>query len=198
MTVKQLGRPSKANERMAEILRATVHVVAREGLAGVTFARVAEAAGLQRTLVLHYFGSREQLVSAFIEHAVGEIGTDILHRRSGDTALRTRIAEIFSPGTYRSHDELVVWIELVALSARDATVRQHLQHLWNDRWLPDLEAQLRHAYPNAPGASIATSAYALACLFEAHWAFSVQGVVDAQREQQAKQSALRILDSLDA
>lgn len=196
MTVKQLGRPSKASERIAEILQATVHVVARDGMAGVTFAKVADAAGMQRTLVLHYFASREQLISAFIDHAVGAIGTEILHRRPKETPLRQRIPEIFRPGTYRSREELVVWIELVALSARDSTVRQHMRNLWNERWLPDLEGQIAEAYPSAHNETVAASAYALACLFEAHWAFSLQNVVDETRQRQAERTALLILDNL--
>ena len=39
-------------------------VVARDGLADTTIAKVAEAAGLQRTLVLHYFRDREALMTA--------------------------------------------------------------------------------------------------------------------------------------
>ena len=94
---------------MAEILRATVAVVAREGLAGVTFAKVADEAGLQRTLVLHYFGSRDQLLSAFIDHTMGDTGTEILNRGSGEQPLRERVISMFGPQAYPSHDVLVVW-----------------------------------------------------------------------------------------
>ncbi|MBT2423772.1 TetR family transcriptional regulator [Streptomyces sp. ISL-22] len=197
MTVNQGGRPSKAPERIAEILSATVGVVAREGLAGVTFAKVAEAAGLQRTLVHHYFGSRDQLIGAFIDHAVGAIGTEILSRDAGES-LHERVTSLFATGAYRSPDDLAVWLELVALSTRDPEVRQRLHALWADRWLPALEAQLAEQYPGAPSDAVTTAAYALACLFEGHWSFSAQDLADERRQRQAERAALLVLDRLDA
>lgn len=197
MTVKQVGRPSKVQERTAEILRATVAVVAREGLAGVTFAKVAEEAGLQRTLVLHYFGSREQLLSAFIDHAMGDVGTEILHRGSGEHSLRDRVAMMLAPGAYQRRDDLVVWKELVTLSARDPEVAARMRKLWDSRWLPDLEVQLADGYPGAPPDVVAASAYALACLFEGHWGFSLQGVADDDRTQHVQRAAMTILDQVE-
>ena len=74
MTVKKVGRPSKVDERRATILLAMGFVVAQSGLANVTVAKIAEAAGLQRTLVLHYFHDRESLVDAYLDFVVGLYG----------------------------------------------------------------------------------------------------------------------------
>lgn len=196
MIVNQSGRPSKVGERRAEILQATLGLVAKEGLAGVTFAKIAEATGLQRTLVLHYFGNRDELVEAFIDHAVSAIGAYTLHRNPGDS-VRQRISSAFAPGAYRTDDDLAVWTEMVALSARDTTVRQRLRALWTEHWLPDLESQLVEQYPGVPRETIDATAYTLACLFEAHWAFSVQDVVNEERQRQVERMALFILDRLE-
>jgi hypothetical protein len=71
-----------------------------------------------------------------------------------------------------------------------------------DRLLPQPlaqdPAQLADDYPGASSDAVAATAYALACLFEAHWAFSVQGVVDTRRQQQAERAALLLLDHLEA
>ncbi|WP_157104680.1 hypothetical protein [Nocardia ignorata] len=45
---------------------------------------------------------------------------------------------------------------------------------------------------------MAVTAYALACLFEAHWAFHLQGVNEPDRTEQAKQSAHTLLSALAA
>jgi TetR/AcrR family transcriptional repressor of bet genes len=129
-------------------------------------------------------------------HAVGAIGTDILHRHA-DESLRQRVAAMFAPGALRTTDDLSLWNELVALSTRDPAVRQRLHDLWTHRWLPDLEAQLADEYPGASPDAAAATAYALACLFEAHWAFSVPGVVDTRRQRQAQRAALLLLDHLE-
>ncbi len=104
---------------------------------------------------------------------------------------------MFAPGALRTTDDLSLWNELVALSTRDPAVRQRLHDLWTHRWLPDLEAQLADEYPGASPDAAAATAYALACLFEAHWAFSVPGVVDTRRQRQAQRAALLLLDHLE-
>ncbi len=61
-----------------------------------------------------------------------------------------------------------------------------------------LEQRLSAAYPAASPARVAVTAYALACLFEAHWAFHLQGVNEPDRTEQAKQSAHTLLSALAA
>ncbi|MGM7647408.1 TetR/AcrR family transcriptional regulator [Nocardia sp. JW2] len=197
MTVNKIGRPSKAPERIAQILRAARSVVAADGFANTTLSRVATAAGVQRTLVLHYFGSRDGLMQAFITDAVAEYGDNLL-RLDADAPVEERVARMFEPGAYADRDDLVVWCELVALAARETVVRQRLTDLWTNRWLPGLEQQLSAAYPAASPDRVAVTAYALACLFEAHWAFHLQGVNGPDRTEQAKQSAHTLLSALAA
>ena len=52
------------------LLAATVHVVARKGLRGLTYRAVAEVAGVNNTLVAHHFGSRDALIEAALEWSV--------------------------------------------------------------------------------------------------------------------------------
>ena len=52
------------------LLVATVHVVARKGLRGLTFRAVAEHAGVNNTLVVHHFGTRDALIEAALEWSV--------------------------------------------------------------------------------------------------------------------------------
>ncbi|MFV0434581.1 MAG: TetR/AcrR family transcriptional regulator [Leucobacter sp.] len=52
------------------ILRATVQVVAELGLRGLTFRAVAARAGVNNTLIAHYFGTRESLIEAALEWSV--------------------------------------------------------------------------------------------------------------------------------
>ncbi|MEU5407800.1 TetR/AcrR family transcriptional regulator [Nocardia asteroides] len=195
MTVNKVGRPSKAKERVAQILRAARSVVAAEGFSATTLSRVATAAGVQRTLVLHYFGNRDGLMQAFITDAVAAYG-DAMLRLGADEPIEDRVARMFEPGAYTNRDDLVVWCELVALAARDSLVRRRLTELWTQRWLPALELQLADTYPGAAPAQIAGTAYALACLFEAHWAFHLQGVDGPERAEQGRHAAHALLATL--
>ncbi|WP_169513832.1 TetR/AcrR family transcriptional regulator [Actinomadura flavalba] len=180
MTVKKLGRPSLARQRRDEILLAMATVVARDGLPATTLAAVAEAAGLRRTLVLHYFRSRDELVAAFVEEVVSAYGREMIW---GDPCLPAadRLDALFAPGAYADEADLRVWTELVTLASRDTAVRDRLRHLWADHWLPEAERQLAAEYPSAPSEDIAATAYTLACLVEAHWTFHLQGIAEPRR-----------------
>ncbi|MFE9094505.1 TetR family transcriptional regulator [Streptomyces sp. NPDC007264] len=168
--------------------------VARNGLAGTTIADVAAAAGLQRTLVLHYFRDRDELVTAFIDEAVASYGERMLGEEDGD--IDEQVERLFEPGAYQRQEDLVIWTELVALAARDADVRRRLHQVWTGQWLPHAELRLRAAHPTASPEQVAATAYALACLVEAHWAFQMQGVTDPTRRRQAQAAARTLLARL--
>lgn len=61
--------PSKYGTGKEALLRAAVAVVAAKGLRGLTYRSVAEAAGVNNTLVAHHFGSREALIAAALDWA---------------------------------------------------------------------------------------------------------------------------------
>jgi AcrR family transcriptional regulator len=194
-TGKKVGRPSKAGERRQEILDAMVAVVAREGLADTTMAKVAEAAGMQRTLVLHYFRDRDALRAAFIGEAVAAYGEWMLPA-GAEGSLEDRVCRLFEPGAYRDPADLVVWSELVALAARDGEVRRQLHDLWTRLWLPRVEGLLAAEYDTAGPDQVAATAYALAALVEAHWAFHLQGVSGPARRRQLQDAARALLAQL--
>lgn len=61
-----MPRPSVKKERTEEILNACQCCVARYGLEGATLERIAEESGLQRSLVRHYVGNRDDLIMAVL------------------------------------------------------------------------------------------------------------------------------------
>jgi AcrR family transcriptional regulator len=80
---KQARRPRHGQGREA-LLAATVHVVAREGLRGLTYRAVADEAGVAHTLVAHHFGTRDALLQAALEWAAEQsIGISLLEPATG-------------------------------------------------------------------------------------------------------------------
>ena len=61
-----------ASQGYQALIRATVTVVARKGLRGMTFRAVAEEAGVKNTLITYHFGSREKLLLETVKWAVAE------------------------------------------------------------------------------------------------------------------------------
>jgi AcrR family transcriptional regulator len=63
---------SKYGTGKEALLRAAVKVVAEKGLRGMTYRSVAEAAGVNNTLVAHHFGSRDALIAAALDWAADQ------------------------------------------------------------------------------------------------------------------------------
>jgi TetR/AcrR family transcriptional regulator, regulator of biofilm formation and stress response len=62
------------------LLDASVRVVARKGLRGLTYREVAAEAGVTYGLVSHHFGSRDALIQESLEHAFREsLAVSFLH-----------------------------------------------------------------------------------------------------------------------
>jgi AcrR family transcriptional regulator len=79
-----MARRVRHGEGREALLRATVHVVAREGLRGLTYRAVAEEAGVANTLVAHHFGTRDALLQAAMEWAAEQsIGISLLEPATG-------------------------------------------------------------------------------------------------------------------
>ncbi|WP_430479659.1 TetR/AcrR family transcriptional regulator [Streptomyces sp. P11-1] len=58
---------ARSEERRAEILRATLEVIAERGYRGATLGAVAERVGLTQQGLLHYFPTKEALLVAVLE-----------------------------------------------------------------------------------------------------------------------------------
>lgn len=65
-----MPRPSLKDERSHEILDAFLTCVARFGLEGATQERIAEEAGVKRTLLRHYLGNRDDMIRALMEFVI--------------------------------------------------------------------------------------------------------------------------------
>ena len=71
-------RSAAATSRRAQILEATIDVVAEEGFAKASFARICERAGLSSTrLISYHFAGKAELVAALVEHVVAGIGEHV-------------------------------------------------------------------------------------------------------------------------
>ena len=84
-------RSVTATARRAQIVAATVAVIAEEGYAQASFARIAQRAGLSGTrLISYHFAGKADLVAAVVEDVVTSIGEEVgALVRAETTAART-------------------------------------------------------------------------------------------------------------
>ncbi len=98
----------------AALLDATVRVVARSGLRGLTYRAVAAEAGVNQTLVSHHFGNRRTLVAEALRAAT-EATAGTAH--AADVASLDGFARQLST-TVADHEELHAFLIELALEAR--------------------------------------------------------------------------------
>lgn len=67
-----MARPSVKAERTEEILVAFEQCVALYGVEGATLERLASQSGLQRSLVRHYMGNRNDLINALVSRFLAQ------------------------------------------------------------------------------------------------------------------------------
>jgi AcrR family transcriptional regulator len=88
----QVTRSAASTARRAQILEATIAVVAEEGFARASFARIAERAQLSSTrLISYHFAGKDDLVAALVEHVVGGIGEHVGGMVMRETTARGRL-----------------------------------------------------------------------------------------------------------
>ncbi len=97
-TPTRLGRPADLD--VEQVVRAAVDLADRDGLAGVTLQKVAQALGFTKMSLYRHVGSKEELFELMVDHAAGaapDCGTDPQHWRDGlrrwARAIRAKYAE---------------------------------------------------------------------------------------------------------
>ena len=73
-----MPRPSLKLQRSEEILDAFERCVARYGIEGTTLEKTAEEAGLQRSLLRHNVGNRDDLLNSLVNRFISESRDSLL------------------------------------------------------------------------------------------------------------------------
>ncbi|MBN8868153.1 MAG: TetR/AcrR family transcriptional regulator [Solirubrobacterales bacterium] len=139
------GRPSSgARERLLE---AGLETLLEEGYAGLTYAKVADRAGENKSLISYYFGSKQGLVGAVAEVIGGRITAEVLAElREVDTA--GKIAEGMVTGLWKVMDQdprmARLYFDLSAVSVVDDEILLALRQV-KDRWREVIAAHLAEA-----------------------------------------------------
>jgi AcrR family transcriptional regulator len=138
-----------SDQRRDDIVRATLHIVARKGFAGVTLREVATEVGVVHGLIRHYFASRDELVAAAFDFAVArELESDraLLDGLDSVSALAGWLAAT-------PEDHYRVWIDAWSEAPRTPALAAAL-----DRHHRDCERILTRIIERAVDAGLAASA----------------------------------------
>ncbi|GIH81107.1 TetR/AcrR family transcriptional regulator [Planobispora longispora] len=164
-----MGRPSLAEERREQILRAAAQSVARYGLAGSTQERIAAAAGMSRSHIRHYVGNRDELIDALWDHVITpyfEATHAALTGLAPDAQLRALVDFLFGPQMARNEDDLVIEA-LISGAMHDVRLRGRIYDSYS-RLEREIAKTIREAVPGCESAESLQLAYALICMAFGH------------------------------
>lgn len=111
------GARRTAEEAQRVILDAAEQRLAQVGPAGMRLQEVAADAGVSHPTILHHFGSREGLVHAVVQRALGTLHADLMRELQQELAGGTAdpvklINRAFLTLSQRGHARLWVWLAL--------------------------------------------------------------------------------------
>jgi len=146
-----MGRPNLTEVRTKEILDAFESCVARYGLEGSSLERVADAANMKRSILRHYIGNRDDLVTALAERVTANFRTG-LQEYFADTSVSDRIRRVLVflfPDQPSSSTESVLVVEaLIAAGDKYPNVRELMLSYVEDL-IKQITRELVAVFPSA-------------------------------------------------
>jgi AcrR family transcriptional regulator len=192
-----MGRPSRAEERREEILKALLIAIEKDGLAETSMGSVAASIGIDRTTMHHYFRSWEELMFAGLDRVVEDYSV-AFDQGITATAPRERLDQLIhaafgAPFADRTRSRILN--EFLVVGQKDDRTHQAVKAAYVEFEDKVLQA-VCDAFPDVSRKKCLSAAYVLAQLMEGSSVFTDLGF-DVSRRKAAKTAAENILVELD-
>ncbi len=178
-----MGRKDLTAERQTLILDAMERCIVKYGLQGTTLENIADEANINRGLIHHYIGNRQDVVQLMAERLIEK------YQASFDSYAATRPesnhAEVVMDYYFDAwfdlgpEDDAIIH-ELLAESARDPQIRQVLLKLY-DGFQKMIERELFQLFPNVETGKLLSVSYSLMTLAFAHATLTGLGLPQARQ-----------------
>jgi TetR/AcrR family transcriptional regulator, transcriptional repressor of bet genes len=150
--------------RRDALVKATIREVGLRGSTDVTVSQIAKSAGMSSALAHHYFGGKEQILSAAMRHILALYGGEARAALSTAGTPRERIAAIlrasFAPSNFGA-EVVSAWL-IFYVQAQTSPEARRLLTIYQRR----LRSNLRHAIRGIAPARAADVAETLAALID--------------------------------
>ncbi len=192
-----MGRKSLARERRRQILDAFEECILERGLDRASIGAVAEAAGMDRTLVHHYFGTRDALESALVDRLLSSYKAErdaIVAALPDSGRLHPLLDYLFGP-EFDDPRSSVLFDELFSASHRSPSTKARLREVYEE-FEQITNAEIEKAFPRTAASQRHQVAYGIMCLADAASCLNGLGF-PASRRSAARASAEALLRTLD-
>ena len=192
-----MPRPSLKAQRTEEILEAFARCVAKFGLEGSTLERIAEEAGVKRTILRHYVGNRDDLIDALTESVVDFYNRQsvelfaLLPSRGGSDLL---VDYLFSGDGALSPEMMLAAEQLIAAGDRYPSVRRDMA-AWVTTFVGQVSDVIAGDHPDASEDDLLAVAYGIVGIYFNTDSLAPLSLPGAYRTA-ARQAANRLIRTL--
>ena len=149
-----MPRPSVKAERTEEILDAFERCVARYGVEGATLERIAEEAGLRRSLLRHYIGNRDVLIDALTTRFLARSDAQVAAFFDGlpQTNRAAALLDVLFDAHYSDNHLALVAAALIAAAPNQHQLSDQLRQ-WTHDFVARIADELQQSFPSADAAA---------------------------------------------
>jgi len=193
-----MGRKDLTAERQTLILDATEHCIAKFGLQGTTLEKIADEAGINRGLIHHYVGNRNDVITLMIERLFERY--QVSFATYATSRPESSHAEIVMDYYFNAWFELApeddaIILALFAESERDPQIRRVMQKLY-DAFERLIAKELRQFFPKVGLNRLHSISYSLMLLAFSHASMVWLGLPQA-RQTDVRSTAVSLINSLE-
>ncbi len=162
-----MPRPSMKDQRREEILDAFERSIAKVGLYGSSLEVIAEEAGMQRSILRHYIGNRNEIFDALAERVIARYRAEtdeLMDHLLTDKQAHALVDILFDGSAATSAQGLAVSEAIITASAEHAKIRT-LFAGWLDHFVTRLSRVLHDAHPDQPDDKCWAVAYGITSIY---------------------------------
>jgi AcrR family transcriptional regulator len=178
-----VGRKSLARQRRAQIVEAFYRCIVRDGLQKASTREVAKEAGVQASILHHYFKDRDEMIEELVKNIVDEISTryvtEIGRYKNPRTRFNKAIEFLFGPAMI-NEEHAGFFYDCWAEAKRNEKVRESFAKLYRrfHRTIVDLlvETGLASGLSHAEVSELASMVIAIQDGISLQWEIDPQSV----------------------
>ncbi|MFO1072170.1 MAG: betaine-aldehyde dehydrogenase [Geminicoccaceae bacterium] len=181
-------------DRRAQLIEATIDVIAEVGFSATTLAQIGRRAGASPGLVAHYFGDKDGLLEATLRSLAGQLARSTARRLAAARGPRGRLQAIIDANLAAEEFDrrtASVWLAFWGEVRRSPQLKR-VQRVYERRLLANITHALRQLVDAAEAVAIAD---ALAAMIDGLWLRATLGPVREGASARARTIASEFLDA---
>ena len=162
-----MPRPSLKQVRSEEILASYAKCIVRFGLEGATQEKIAVEAGVQRSILRHYLGNREQMIGALIDYVDRNIESEVeaLVGALPESGRVSALIDLLFDASHASDENTAMTMQALA-SASHSHPQVHSKILsWSGQFIDFVIDELFREFPDAADEDVFQTAFGIVALY---------------------------------